>query len=293
MIMKKMTMLKSIATVALFTVFGMSASAQVIAGLPAAKAITAPSDTSSLADTVSLNAVMPYYVHPDGVIKSSSLYNPSGFKWTIAGAGATLNTGSLTTTAIGGVGTYYLDTMVVATYASLGNITVSTIERSSPKFSPTSGCDGNTRNLTVNVIPLPLVPTIATTDTAQGGCSASAPFTVKFNFSASTAKYPAYIQYTVKAYDISGVAIGTPQTYWYQINGATDNISVPQTQLDAASGGSNVNGRYAITLGSLYDRISSNATNRASLAVDASAVKAAIMVLPTPNTGVIKHIKTL
>jgi len=291
--MKKMTMLRSIATLAFIVVVGMNLSAQVIVGLPAAKAITAPGDTASVADTVSVGAVMPYFVRPDASIKGSSLYNPSGFKWTIAGAGATLNTGSLTPTAIGGVGTYYTDTLVNATFASLGNITLSTIERSSPKFSPTSGCDGNARNLTVDVIALPSIPTIANADTAQGGCSAAAPFTVKFNFSATTAKYPVYVSYTVNAYSISGAAIGSAQTFWYQVNSSTGNIIVPQSQLDAASGGTNVNGRYTVTLGQLYDRISSNATNRASLAVNASSVKAAILVLPTPNTGIIKHIKTL
>lgn len=290
--MKKMTMLRSMAAVALFTVAGMNLSAQVVAGLPTAKAITVASDTSSLADTVSIGAVMPYFVKPDAAIKNSPLYNKSGFKWTISGTGATLNTGSLTTTVIGGAGTYYTDTLVMATFASTGNVTISTNERSSPVFSATSGCDGNTRNLTVDVIALPTVPTIANADTAQGGCSAAAPYTVKFNFG-TIVKFPAYVSYTVKAYSIAGAAIGTPQTYWYKINSITENIIVPQSQLDAASGGTNVSGRYSVTLGQLYDRISSNATNRASLAVDASAIKAAIMVLPTPNTGIIKHIKTL
>lgn len=231
----------------------------------------------------------------DPIISGSALYNPSGFKWTIAGAGASLNTGALTTTPIGGVGTYYLETTVTGTFANTGNITLSTTERSSPKFSPTGGCDGNVRNLTIDVIALPLVPTIANADTAQGGCAAAAPYTVKFNFSASTVKYPVYVSYTIQAYNLSGAAIGTPQNLYYQINGTTGNIIVDQAQLNAASGGTNVNGRYTVTLGKLWDRISVNTLDLASrnaLAVDASALKAAILVLPTPNTGAIKHIKT-
>ena len=254
-----------------------------------------PPDSTYIADTVSVGAVMPFMVVPDPAIASSPLYNPSGFKWTIAGAGASLNTGALTTTPIGGVGTYYLETNVTGTFANIGNITLSTTERSSPKFSPTGGCDGNTRNLTIDVIALPSVPTIANADTAQGGCAAAAPFTVKFNFSASTVKYPIYVNYTIRAYNLSGTAIGTPQNLIYQVGAAAGNIIVTQAQLDAASGGANVNGRYTVTLSQMWDRISVNTLDLASrnaLAVDASALKAAILVLPTPNTGVIKHIKT-
>jgi len=288
--MKKMTMLKSIATLAFLLVVGMNLSAQVIATLPAAKAITAPGDTSSVADTVSIGAVMPYFVHPDAAIKGSALYNPSGFKWTITGAGATLNTGSLTPTAIGGVGTYYTDTMVNATFATLGNITLSTIERSSPKFSVTSGCDGNQRDLAVNVIKLPSVPTIAPADVTQGGCGSSATYTVKFDFSSNT-KFPIYISYTISAFDINNNPVGTPVSRIYQINGAASYITVDKTtDLDAASA-SGV--KYTVALGNMWDRISANATNRNALNVNASPLSASILILPTPKTGIIKHIKTL
>jgi hypothetical protein len=290
--MKKMILNRLIVTVAFIVIATMSSFAQVIGSLPAARAL--PADSSYIADTVSVGAVMPFMVVPDAIIAGSSLYNPSGFKWTIAGAGASLNTGALTTTPIGGAGTYYLETNVIGTFANTGNITLSTTERSSPKFSPTGGCDGNTRNLTIDVISLPSVPSLANADTAQGGCAAAAPYTVKFNFSASTVKYPAYVSYTIQAYNLSGAAIGTPQNLFYQINGSTGNIIVTQAQLDAAAGSANANGRYTVTLGKMWDRISVNATNRdvAPMFVDASALKAAILVLPTPNTGAIKHLKT-
>jgi hypothetical protein len=288
--MKKMILNRLIVTVAFIVIATMSSFAQVIGSLPAARAL--PADSSYIADTVSVGAVMPFMVVPDAIIAGSSLYNPSGFKWTIAGAGASLNTGALTTTPIGGAGTYYLETNVIGTFANTGNITLSTTERSSPKFSPTGGCDGNTRNLTIDVISLPSVPSLANADTAQGGCAAAAPYTVKFNFSASTVKYPVYVTYTIRAYNLSGAAIGTPQNLIYQVGAAAGNIVVSQAQLDAASGGANVNGRYTVTLNQMWDRISVNATNRNALAVDASALKAAILVLPAPNTGAIKHIKT-
>jgi hypothetical protein len=289
--MKKLTIIRSIVTVAFLVIATMGSFAQVIGSLPAPKAL--PADSTSIADTVSVGAIMPYMVVPDATIAGSPLYNPSGFKWTIAGAGASLNTGALTITAIGGVGTYYLQSQVIGTFANTGNITLTTTERSSPKFSPTGGCDGNTRNLTIDVISLPSVPTIANADTAQGGCAAAAPYTVKFNFSASSVKFPIYVTYTIRAYNLSGAAIGTPQSLIYQINAAAGNIIVSQAQLDAASGGSNVNGRYTVTLAQMWDRISANATNSAALAVNVSAIGAAILVLPTPNTSTIKHIKTL
>ena len=302
--MKKMTMLRSIATVGLLTVFGMGAFAQFLpSGLPTAKVI--PADTISLADTVSVGAKMPYYVRPDAVISHSTLYNPSGFAWDFNGGGsASLLNASGAALGVSPVGaTYATDTLVMATMpAAAGVINLKVTERSNPKFSATAGCAGNQRTLGINVIDLPLKPTIANADTAQGGCSASAPYAVKYNFTTSTAKFPAYIQVTLKTYDVTGAAIGTPTTTWYQINKTSDNIVIAQADLNTAAGGTFVTGRAEVSLGNLYDRISlidSNykigaATFTNSLAVDASVVqKAAIMVLPTPNTGVISHIKTL
>lgn len=290
--MKKMTILKSIATLVFLVLVGMNLSAQVITGLPTVKSIA--SDTSSLADTVTIGAVMPYFVHPDAAIKKSSLYNQSGFQWTISGAGATLNTGSLTPIAIGGTGTFYKDTLVNATFANTGNVTISTFERSNPKFSATAGCEGNPRNLAINVINKPLLPTIANTDTAQGGCTPSASYTINFDFSSSTSKFPVYVSYTIRAYDLNNNLLATSPLQYYSITDASKKmVLVKATEIDAVTSASGV--RYTVTLGQLWDRISSNgdATNRTNLAVDASSLKAAILVLPTPQTGIIKHIKTL
>jgi hypothetical protein len=301
--MKKMTMLKSIAAVALFAMVGLSANAQFLgSGLPTAKIL--PVDSISSADTVTVGATMPYFVMPDPVIRTSSLYNSSGFKWTISGTGATLNTGSLTTLSIGGTGTYYKDTMVLAKFTSTGIATISTVERSNPKFNATAGCEqGTTRDLGINVIGLPVAPAIADGDTAQGGCGAAAPYSVKYNFGSTTTKFPAYVQVTVKTYTISGAVQGAAVTKWYQINKASDNIILAQSDLDAAAAGTFVNGRVEVSLGQLYDRISlidskyqvnGSAITPTDLVVDASGVhKAAIMVLPTPSTGTIKHLKTL
>lgn len=302
--MKKLTMLKSIAAAALFAVVGMSASAQFIGTtLPAAKVI--PTDTSYLADTVSIGAKMPYYLHPDGVISHSSLYNPSGFQWNFNGGGSTgLTNVSGAALTVSAVGTgYYNDTLVMATMpGTTGPINVKVLERSNPKFSATAGCDGNQRTLNIEVIGLPQVPGLAPADTVQGGCGTLATsYNVNYNFGTSTTKFPAYVQVTIKTYDISGAAIGTPTTKWYQINKAADVITIANTDITAVAP-SFVSGRVEVSLGQLYDRISlidsnynigaANFTN--SLAVDASGVhKAAIMILPAPNTGVIKHIKTL
>lgn len=273
---------------AISLVAGMGVFAQSIASLPTYSIIA---DSSSKADTVSIGATMPYFVRPDAAIKKSPLYNASGFAWTISGTGATITT-TLTGSPVAASG-YYTDTLVNAKFASLGDVTISTMERSNPKFNALAGCDGNLRTQTINVMNLPSIPTIANADTAQGGCSAAAPYTVKFNFSLSTVKFPVYVAYTIRYYNINNVAAGTPQSAYYKINSATENVIISQAQLDLASGTTNAKGRYTVTLGNMWDRISVRSTDGTTLAKDASSVYAAIMLFPAPVTQPINHIKTI
>jgi hypothetical protein len=246
-----------------------------------------PSDTSSVKDTVALGAIMPYYVNTDAYIRNSPLYSKSGFKWALTGSGATFNS-VMTASAIGAP--YFADTLVDVKFATLGSVVISTAEKSSPKYAPTGGCEGNQRDLDVTVIALPTSPTILDADTAQGGCTASVLYTLGFNFSASTAKFPAYVSYTIKAYDINNHLLNSSASTLYLIKNSSDKMAIDKSQLDAVSA---IGVRYTITLDKIWDRISSRATNYSSLGVDASAKIAAIMILPSPKTGIIKHIKTL
>jgi len=295
--MKTSTLRKSIVALTLMVIMGMGAYAQVITDLPTLKSL--PTDSTMAADTVSVGAFMPYMVVPDPTISSSALYNASGFAWTISGGTLTQSDGT-TALAVSPVAAsgYYTDQTVYATMPGTAqNITMTVTERSNPKFSATSGCDGNTRTLAIDVIALPSVPSIADADTAQGTCStptSSTTYSVKFDYSGITTKFPVYVSYVVKAYNLSGTLMGS-QTYYYQINSGSETMSIPQTQLDAAYGSSNMTGRYTVTLNTAWDRISANAMNRASLGVDlsTSSLYAAIVILTAPNTGVIKHIKTL
>src|ERR1035437_1993670 len=188
--MKKMILNRLIVTGAFIVIATMSSLAQsTILTMPAFRAL--PADSTYIADTVSIGAEMPYMVVRDATISGSSLYNPSGFKWVLSNPGASF-TSTLNTATIGGSGIYYLEPNVTVKFPNTpGLITLSTTESSSPKFSPTGGCDGNKKDLAIEVIALPSVPDLANVDTAQGGCSAAAPYTVKFTFSA--AKYPVYV----------------------------------------------------------------------------------------------------
>jgi hypothetical protein len=303
--MKKVNLIKitAVVSLALMSVFS---KAQVISSLPTYD-VKLPADTSSLKDTVSVGSIMPYWVGTDPIIRNSSFFNASGFLWTVtnstlntsaltatSAAGASTTTTSLTTLSIGGTGTYYSDTLVYVTFPSTtGSSKVSTLERSVPKYSATAGCDGSQRDLDVNVIALPTVPTIADADTAQGGCSAATSYTLNFNFSSSTVKFPLYLGFTLSYHNINNVASGTPKTYYYKITSASDKIILASTYLDAVSGGSSLEGRYTVALGNLWDRISIRAINGNAIATDASALKASIYIYPTPSTQRIKHIKTL
>jgi hypothetical protein len=283
---------KTFAILTFLFIAGSGAFAQVITSRPT---FSIASDTSSVADTVSIGAVMPYYVNPDAGLRNSPLYNSSGFQWNFNGSGITgltkTNGTALVPSPVAASG-FYTDSMVMATMpGTAGNITMSVLERSNPKFSATAGCNGNPRNLVIHVMSLPSVPSIAIADTAQGGCSSATDYTVKFDFSASTTKFPVYVSFTIKAFDINNNPVGTASNLLYEIKNASKHIELNKaTYLDAVS----TNGvRYTITLDKVWDRISSRATNSSLLGVNASALKAAIMILPSPKTGIIKHIKTL
>jgi len=304
--MKKMTMLRSIATLAFIVVVGMNLSAQVLGTLPALNSISNAAQISSASpETVSVNAFMPYTVAPDPAIVAASgptgIYNASGFKWaTSAGTFSLLDGTTSLTTSAAGAGYYDENTVYVKMpAAATAGVTMSVIERSKPKFSATAGCDGNTSSLTINVVDLPTMPA-ATTDI--GGCSAALNYTLGYDFSAYT-RFPLYIKYTITSYDMSGTATaGTPKVGYFQINVGTDKIVLPQSELLASlpgTPGTLADGKYTVSLNSIWDQASVKALNRASLIagvtteVTSATISSSIVKLLTPTTAPIQHIINL
>jgi hypothetical protein len=303
--MKKMTILKSIATVALLTVMGMTSFGQVLTSLPALNDITnAAQITSASPETVSANAFMPYKVVPDANIVAASgptgIYNASGFKWTTTAGNFFLVDGTTSlTTSTAGAGYFDENTVYIKMpAAATPGVTLSVIERSKPKFDPTAGCDGNTSSLTINVVDLPTMPA-ATTDI--GGCTATANYTLGYDFSAYT-RFPVYIKYTITSYDVAGTATaGTPKVGYFQINAGTEKIVLPQSELLASLPGSPAalaDGKYTVALNSIWDQASVKALNRASLIAGVTTevtgtLSSNIIKLQTPTTAPIQHLQNL
>lgn len=303
--MKKMTILKPIATVALFTVVGMNSFGQVLGSLPTLNDITNPAQiTNTSPETVSANAFMPYTVVPDANIVAASgasgIYNASGFKWAAtAGTFYLVNGSTSLTPSAAGAGYFDENTVYIKMpAAATPGVTLSVIERSKPKFDPTAGCDGNTSSLTINVVALPTMPT-AITD--MGGCSASANYTLAYDFSAYTL-FPLYIKYTITSYDITGTATtGTPKVGYFKINAGTEKIILPQSELIASlpgAPGSLSDGKYTVALNSIWDQASVKALNRQSTIAGVTTevtgtLSSSIVKLPTPVTAPIQHLQNL
>lgn len=301
--MKKMTLLRSMATVALFTVVGMGAFAQVLGTLPALNSITnaAQIETTS-PETVSMNAFMPYTVVPDAnITAASALFDASGFKWaTTAGTFSLVDGSTSLTTSTVGAGYFNENTVYIKMPAvATPGVTLSVIERSKPKFDATAGCDGNTSSLTINVVALPIMPA-ATTDI--GGCSSAPTYTLGYDFSGYT-RFPLYIKYTVTSYDGTGIATaGAPHIAYYKITAGTDKIVLPQSELLASlpsAPGTLANGKYTVSINSIWDQASVKALNRESLIagvtteVTSTTLSSSIVKLPTPTTAPIQHITNL
>jgi len=303
-----MTILRSIGIAALFTVLGIGAfgQTQVIGTLPALKDITVAADIESTApETVSVNAFMPYTIAPDAVIAAATgatgIFNASGFKWTVPGATffKADGTSALDLSPVGAAGYFKQNTVYVKMPSSATALTLSVAERSNPKFDALAGCEDVTPEvLSINVVALPIMPTV-TSDI--GGCSASVNYTLGYDFSGAS-NFPLYIKYSVASYDASGAATtGTPQTYYYRIADASGKMIIPASQLIASlpAGATLVaDGKYTVTLSSIWDQASVKALNRTSNIAGVTtevtgSVASNIVKLPTPVTTPIQHIKNL
>lgn len=299
--MKKMTMLKSIATVALFTVVGMSASAQVTVVNPqivarpvydAAYYSNPTNYTTTGTETATVGAQMPYYVIRDANV-NGTLFNASTFVWTGTGITA-LSDLSLTNSITSGGPAVSYNNIVATMPAATGSVTLKTQEQSNPKVG--TGClDATGTTLSITVVAKPTF-TLPTTD--MGGCGTSASYDIS---SALTGTAPFYVDYTITGVDINSATIGAPAGESYSATVTTADagvLKIDPTQLAHLGGvatvGATISGKYTVTINKVWDSVSYKALNSSSLSTTtpvsgSSAI--AILVYPTPQTKAIQFIK--
>lgn len=310
--MKTSTLFKSIATVALGLMIGSSVFGQISASLPAAKSISVAADIETTSpELVSKGALMPYTVTPDATIAAATtLFSPSVFKWTAVqgGTSLTLKLANGTTNLTGWAATgapagYFSENTVYltmpstvtdltdATTTAATQVVLGVKERSVPIFDPLLGCEDAGKTLAINVVNLPGLPS-AITD--MGGCGGSASYTLAYDFSTVTTHYPYYVELSIGHTDLAGASDATAVTYFYKIASASDKIILAKADLTAVknTAGELTNGKYTVGIVNAWDQVSVKALNRTSIAV-AATLSSGIVVLPTPATGDIKHLKVL
>jgi len=280
--MKKMTMLKSIATVALFTVFGMGASAQAPSGNP-----NYVNDTQ--ADSVVVGARMPYYVQPDATVATmvtAGLLNPSYYKWELPGGAAPLKYDGSAATPDGTLSTYYKESEISFIWTSTGSFIVKTTERSNPLSGLTNGCDGSQTTRNVEVV---AVPTINYTN-AGGylGTCGSTTINVPVTLSGTG---PWKVSYTVTD-AASNVLTVTDQVvsdgnmpYRGSVTAIPLSINFTSAPLTGAAG------VYHVAITKVTDRLTAKSLNGIVGTFNGASYN--VGVLATPTTSPIQYIKNL
>ncbi len=280
MIMKKMTLLKSIATVALFTVVGMGAFGQSLG--------TYVSDAQ--ADSVVVGARMPYYVQPDATVASmvtAGLLNASYFKWELPGAVAPENfAGTAATPGTGAYTNYYAEKEISHIWGSTGSFQVKVTERSNPLSGLANGCDGTTTTRNVEVVAVPTID-YTTAGGYLGACSATT-INVPVTLSGSG---PWKISYTVTD-AASNVLTVTDQVvsdgnmpYRGSVTTIPLSISFTTAPLTGAAG------VYKVAITKVTDRLTAKSLNNVVGTFNGAAYN--VGVLATPTTSPIQYIKNL
>jgi len=316
--MKKMTMLRSIVTVALFTVVGMSLSAQNVA-TPTAGAANVETGTS---DYVTIGSRVPYFVPTDPIIQAmttAGTMKQSIFKWLVTdatntnvpgfsvlkydGSGAAASYDNFRTVT---AGTGYYDNEMsilwdAPTYTVGTQYIVKVSEKSVTLSSTVAGCDA-LNTITNNVYVLAR-PTVSFPVTEGGGCTVTpgsayyVPLTVNGlgNWTVTyTVSYNGGAASAPATYNLSGGPVATTD--------ATVIADAAATKLQAGTptGGTagllyNLPaaqyGYYDIAITDIQDRISKKAQN--TLAASAAVGTFRIYVNPVPVTQPINHIKNL
>jgi hypothetical protein len=290
-----MKTMKSLLIVAAFAAFTGNLFAQNSgAALPALPVIPTAL-TATTGEIATENSVMYYLVTPDTVLSVSPLYDPSVFKW------ATTKGSIINTTASVSPAGYVLDSVIQIDYDGVApgvftNV-ISAIERSVPTFDPTAGCEDLTPELRdVTVVARPTSPT-SPASLNMGACGSPGTFTIPYGLPAEVAgNYPLYVEFTISAFNVSNVAIGTPVTRVYTLATPASAFALLDADLDLADGvdaNATPDGvKYTIDLTRVWDQYSVRASNRtdADVATAATASDVNIFILPRPATGAINHV---
>jgi len=277
--MKKMTLIRSIATVALFLVAGMGAFAQVTG-------VGTPDNTTDY-DTVTVNSVMPYQVNGDlnmHALRALGILNYSQFTKAVS-AGGTIRAAS-------GVAASTPATTDSAFSVAWGNTagaqTVQVTEVPQVVSGPAFSCTANTQTLNVIVVARPTVVwngAPSASGCGVAGTTVTIPYTV-----AGTGQYDVTYRIT-----------------YTSLTGATSNVVAAGTVLNGLgnyqNGSANLTfsyavpaityGRYDVYVENVTDRISRKSGIITSLAADLPAAAATFYSYPTPQTQPVQHIRNL
>lgn len=281
-IMKKMTLIRSIATIVMLMVVGMGAFAQY--------SIPSSPNYVTTTDSVVIGARMPYYIAGDPAIIAMipAMMNYSIFKWefsTSADVPVALTPlkydGSAT--AAQPLPGYYVENEISAIWSvAAGGYKVKNIERSVPLIG--TGCDGNQVERAVVVIP---IPTIAFNGPDVGGCGMTT-YNVPINLSGAS---PWKISYTITlggstATVTDQVVSNGNMPYTASITTLPLAVNLATAPLTGAIG------TYNIVITKVVDRIAEKSLN-AIVGTLPGTNLFKIASNPAPVTQPVQHIKNL
>jgi hypothetical protein len=273
--MKKMTLIRSIATIGLFLVAGMGAFAQLTTA-------TVPTNTTDN-DTVTIGSVLPYRVTGDinmHSLRALGILNYSQFTKNVS-VGNTLHDAT-------GVGApAATDSAFSVAWATLGAQTIQVTEVPQVVSGP-AFCAANTQTLNVAVVARPTV--VWNGAPSASGCGV-----------AGTAVTIPYTVAGTGQYDVTYRITYTP------LSGAPSNVVAAGTVINGLgnyqTGSVNLNfsysvpaatyGRYDVYVENVTDRISRKSGITTSQAADMPAAASTFYSYPTPQTQPVQHIQNL
>jgi hypothetical protein len=287
--MKKMTMLRSIATLAFLVVVGMNLSAQVTGTGIMVPTGAAPQDV----DYVTINSTIPYQVTAYDWAGLSSVMQ-SAFQWTVSADGTISKQDGSALSTIGATG-YASDNAVGIKWTNTGSKTISLTEIGQViSTGNLTSCAGTPVTLTVNVLPRPVITWNAAGADPSGCGLATAIIPVHYTDGSKTITVTYDVYYTA-------LATGSPRT---KVNAialtATLNTTAGAYDLSennaftytVANGG----GKYEIQITNITDLVTSKSFSvggYTALAAELPATTYTFYSYPTPTTAPIQHIQNL
>lgn len=292
--MKKMTLLRSMATVALFTVVGMGAFAQVTGTGTMVPTGASPQDV----DYVTVNSTMPYQVTAFDWGTLSGVLG-SAFKWSVSADGTIAKTDGSALTQVGSTG-YYNENSIGIKWTAIGTKTLTLTEIGrNIGFNTVTSCPGTDVTLPVNVLARPKVDWGTFTD--PSGCSIS-------GGAASVPVVCSGSQTITVNYHVTFTPLVVDGTHPVVNNDVQATISAGGYDKTAVAGNLNVPavtpGKYEVSITGVFDTVSeksfsvsaAGSTDRiGTVAVDypAAASTKVFYLYPTPTTAPIQHIQNL